>query len=205
VSENHVRRGLHSLEGKKLLIAPQLGYVSKEFAGELTRRVENGATLVVLDPDALTGDIESGSLQAERQRLLGLGECAKRSAAEMRPAKAASSRFKGVKTLALRPLRIVGDTNNARTIAIPSGARVLFTYPDGAPAAYSRKLGKGEVIVFGAMPFRDSELAVNPSGWDTLFGTLIDELKIRRDLPVWRFLFPATGDEPKIFEPALKG
>ncbi|MHB9029711.1 MAG: beta-galactosidase trimerization domain-containing protein, partial [Candidatus Latescibacterota bacterium] len=73
VSENHIRRGLHSLEGKKLLIAPQLGYVSKEFAGDLTRRVENGATLVLLDPDALTGDIETGSLQDERQRLLGLG------------------------------------------------------------------------------------------------------------------------------------
>ncbi len=204
VSENHVRRGLHTLEGKKLLVAPELGYISKEFAADLTRRVEAGATLVVLDPDALTWDIETGSLAAERQTLLGLGECSKRSASEMRPTAAARTRLKIAKPLPLRPLRIAADSNNARTLTVPAGATVLFTYPDGAPAAFSRKLGKGEVIVFGAMPFQDSELAIAPDGWDSLFRALVDEKDIARDLPVWRFLFPVTGGEPTVFEPVVK-
>ncbi len=204
VSENHVRRNLQSLDGYKLLIAPQLAYSSKQFAGDLIRHVEEGATLVALDPDALTWDIESGSLAAERSRLLGLGECAKRPAAELRPAKAATARFKGIGPLALRPIRNVGNINNARVLKVPDGATVLFTYPEGAPAAYSRKLGKGEVIVFGAMPFHDCELAVTQSAWETFFAALADERGIKRDLPVWRFLFPATGGEPTIFEPLVK-
>jgi hypothetical protein len=204
VSENHVRKGLHTLEGKKLIIAPQLAYVSKEFAGELTRRVEEGATLVVLDPDALTWDIESGSLKEERQKLLCLGECAKRSAEELRPTAAASARFPGAKSLALRPMRNVGNVNNARTLTLPAGAKTLFTYPDGAPAAFSRMLSKGEVIVFGAMPFQDCELAVTASGWEPFFAALLDRHGIKRDLPVWRFLFPATGVEPTVFEPLVK-
>jgi hypothetical protein len=204
VSENHVRKGLHTLEGKKLIIAPQMAYVSKEFAGELTRRVEEGTTLVVLDPDALTWDIESGSLAPERQKLLGLGECAKRSAAELRPTASSSARFPGVKSLALRPMRNAGNVNNARTLTLPAGAKTLFTYPDGAPAAFSRILGKGEVIVFGAMPFQDCELAVSASGWEPFFAALLDRHGIKRDLPIWRFLFPATGGEPIVFEPLVK-
>ncbi len=204
VSENHVRKNLHSLEGKKLIIAPQLAYISKEFASELTRRVEEGATLVVFDPDALTWDIESGSLKAERMNLLGLGECAKRSASTLRLSSAAAARFPGVKSLPLRPMRNAGNVNNARTLALPSGAKTLFTYPDGSPAAFSRTVGKGEVIVFGAMPFHDCELAVTTSGWDAFFTALLDRQGIARDLPVWRFLFPATGGEPTIFEPLVK-
>jgi hypothetical protein len=204
VSENHVRRGLHSLEGKKLIVAPQLAYVSKEFANEVIRRVEEGSTLVVLDPDALAWDIESGALKNERLRLTGLGECSKRPAAELLSTPVSSSRFKGLKSLALRPMRNVGNINNARGLTIPEGAKTLFTYPDGAPAAFSRKLGKGEVIVFGAMPFQDSDFAVTTTGWEPFFRSLIDELNIKRDLPVWRFLFPATGGEPTVFEPLVK-
>ena len=66
------------------------------------------------------------------------------------------------------------------------------------------KLGKCDVIVLGAMPFHDCELAITLSGWEKLFATLADERAIKRDLPVWRFLFPATGGEPKIFEPLVK-
>ncbi len=204
VSENHVRRNLQSLDGYRLFIAPQLAYSSKEFAGDLIRRVEEGATLVALDPDTFTWDIESGSLAAERSRLLGLGECAKRPAAELRPSKAGAARFKGVGNLVLRPMRNVGNVNNARILKVPDGATMLYTYPDGAPAAYSKKLGKGEVIVFGAMPFHDCELAIKSSGWEKLFAALADERGIKRDLPVWRFLFPATGGDPKIFEPLVK-
>ena len=63
VSENHVRKGLHTLEGKKLLIAPHLAYLSREFGEMLIDRVKDGATLVLLDPDAFLYDIETGALR----------------------------------------------------------------------------------------------------------------------------------------------
>ncbi len=200
VSENHVRRGLHSLEGKKLLIAPELGYVSRPFAAEILRRVKDGATLVVLDPDAFDCDIETGPLDDLRKELLGMSMGTKRTAAEIRPTTAGQARFHLEKPLPLRPLPIVEENRNARVLEPPPGSEILFTYDDGAPAACSRKVGQGEVILFGAMPFWDSELAVAPAGWETLLAALIDAAGIARDLPVWRFRFPATGGEPKLFE-----
>ena len=58
----------------------------------------------------------------------------------------------------------------------------------------------GEVIVFGAMPFGDSELALEPSGWDRVLQSLINELEIECKLPIWRFLLPATGSEIRAFD-----
>jgi hypothetical protein len=204
VSENHVRKGLHSLEGKKLILAPELGYLSKPFAAEILRRVKEGAVLVVLDPDAFLYDIESGPLDDVRREILGTGMPAKREAAELFPTAQAKARFKVGKPLPLRPLPIVGATQNARTLEPPPGAVVLFTYADGAPAAYSRQVGQGEVIAFGAMPFWDSELALRPEGWETWLASLLDELRIPRGLPIWKFLFPATGGEVKIQAPLVR-
>jgi hypothetical protein len=97
-------------------------------------------------------------------------------------------------------MRNVGNTLNARALRPPAGAVVLFTYPDGQPAVYSREFGSGEVIVFGAMPFNDSELAISPSGWDALFAPLLDELRIKRDLPRWDILLPPEGGEVKMHD-----
>lgn len=193
VSENHVRRGLQSLEGKKLLIAPELAYVSRPFAAEIERRVREGATLVLLDPDAFTRDIETGPLASERAAIVGAAAWPWRAANRILPAEAARSRWHCESPLPLRPLRIVSEPRNARDVRPPDGATVLFTYEDGAPAAYSRRLGEGEVIVFGAIPFQDSELAVAPGGWENLLAAWLDERSVARDLPIWRFLIPAEN------------
>jgi len=200
VSENHVRRGLHSLEGKKILIAPELGYISRPFAEDILRRVKEGAVLVVMDPDAFDYDIETGSLEDIRKEILGMGTGTKREAGELLPTAAGSARFHVGKPLPLRPLPVVEETRNGRSLEPPPDAEVLFTYRDGAPAVYSRKLGKGEVILFGAMPFWDSEFAVEPAGWDTLLGALIEERGIARNLPIWKFQFPASGGEPTLLD-----
>ena len=203
VSENHVRKGLHSLAGKKLIIAPQLAYGSRPFAEELFRRVEEGATMAVLDPDAFTHDIETGPLEEWRMKLLGMSGVEKREEADLVPAAAGRSRFQCSEPLPLRPLPIVAERRNARSLRPPSGAEILFTYRDGSPAAYSRKVGSGEVIVFGAMPFLDSELALRPSGWEKVLGSLLDGLGIARDLPIWKFLFPPTGGEIEFLHPLV--
>ncbi len=199
VSENHVRRGLHSLDGVRLIIAPHLAYLSAEFADDLAGRVESGSTLVLLDPDAFTHDIETGPVPERRMRLTGLGECAKRHADTLLPTEAGRARFGG-SPLPVRPLRIRGDTGNARVLDPPADARVLYTYADGEPAAFSRKLGAGEVLMFGAMPFQDSECATIDSGWDALFSSLVDENNIERNMPLWNFMFPESGGGVETFD-----
>jgi hypothetical protein len=200
VSENHVRRGLHSLDGKRLIVVPELGYVSRPFAEEILRRVREGAVLVVLDPDAFDYDIETGSLENIRKEILGMGMSAGRPATELLPTERGRARFGLEHPLPLRPLPIVEEARNARAIEPPPGSEVLFSYADGAPAAYSRKLGRGEVIVFGALPFWDSELALHPDGWEKFLGSLLGEFDIARDLPVWKFEFPPTEGEVKLFD-----
>jgi hypothetical protein len=201
VGENHVKHGRQSLDDAKLIIAPQLSYVSREFAEKLTDRVEKGAMLVVLDPDALTYDIETGSLSSLRSRLMGTPTGRSRDASHLLPTKEGAKRFTGIDYLILEP----GKTGvTARTLKIPAGARILFTYEEGTPAVYSRSVGKGEVIVFGAMSFGDSRLALSQTGWNTLFKALCDELSIKRDLPVWRFQFPKTGGEVATYELLVK-
>lgn len=199
-SENHVRRGLQNLDDAKLLIAPQLAYISKEFAQKLIKCVEDGATLVVLDPDALSYDIEIGSLSVERMQLLGISDCEKREAHMLTASPEAQKRFVSAATLALCPMRNMGNVSNARILKVPAGDDILYKYDDGSPAVFSHKLGKGEVIVFGAMPFYDSEFALNPQGWDYFFASLLDELNIERDLPIWKFMFPVKGGEVETIE-----
>jgi beta-galactosidase GanA len=188
--ENHVRKGLQSLDEAKLIIAPELGYVSKSFAETLVARVKQGATLVMLDPDALVWDIETGSLASYRKELMGCPAGKPRDTSHIFPTADGSARFKGITMLYIQAAK-TGAV--ARTLTLPKDARVLFTYEDGAPAVFSRRLGKGEVIVFGAMPFGNSELALSPKGWDIVFTALCDELAIKRNLPLWDFLIPSTG------------
>jgi hypothetical protein len=190
--ENHVRKVYQSIDEAKLLIAPELGYCSKIFAETLIARVKKGATLVLMDPDALIWDIETGSLASQRRELMGCPEGKPREASHLIPTTEGARRFKGIDRLVLQPAK---SGVIARTLAIPKEARVLFTYEDGAPAVFSRNLGQGEVIVFGTMPFGNSELAINPGGWKPFFTVLCDEKSIPRDLPIWDFLIPAKGGE----------
>jgi len=200
VSENHLRKGLHSIEGKKLLIAPHLSYLSREFGEQLIVEVNKGATLVLLDPDSFTHDIETGPLADMRLDFLGLGKCPPTLASQMLPGDSAKERFKGVGALPLRPIPLSGKHFNAQALTVPDDAGVLFRYEDGEAAAFSRKVGKGEIIVFGAMPFHDSELVDADSGWNSFFKALIDEKGIERDMPLWNFSFPETGGEVETFD-----
>ncbi len=198
--ENHVRRGLQSLDSARLIFAPELRYVSRDFAEKLAARVERGAVLVVLDPDAFSWDIETGSLAAYRMRILGAPEGTPRSASRLIPTAEGRARFGNIGPLPLHPS---GRRVDARTLRVPPGSRILFRFEDGAPAVYRRALGKGEVLVFAAMPFGNSDAALAPAGWDNTLASLVDGLKIRRGLPVWRFAFPESGGAVRTFKPVV--
>ncbi len=102
IGENHVRRGLQSLDRAGLILAPRLSHVSREFAEKLAARVEGGATLVLLDPEALTWDIETGSLDLMRMRIAGSAPGKPRAADFLIPTKEARTRFGGIGRLRSR-------------------------------------------------------------------------------------------------------
>jgi|GEM_PF-2489897 len=201
VGENQVRRNQQSLDGVQLIIVPQLSCGSKPFAQLLTEKVRQGATLVVLDPQALEYDFETGPLGEIRESLLGGAWSDERPARRLLPTPQGLARFGKIDSLPLQPFlgRVI-----AAAVQPPADAQVLFTYEDGAPAAYTRRVGAGEVIVFAALPFGDAGLAAEPSAWTEFFRSLLDELKIESNLPIWRFMMPATGGEVETFEPLIK-
>jgi len=158
--------------------------------------VREGATLVVFDPDALTYDIETGTLAYQRRELLGTALGKKRECSHFLAAPEGKRRFPETRLLLIEP----GKSGEiARTLQVPDDARVLFNYEDGAPGVYSRRLGKGEVIVFSAMPLADTGPAytigtsglLGDTGWDTFLAALVKEKNIQTDLPIWRFELPA--------------
>lgn len=198
VGENSVRKGLQSLDDYKLIFAPSLSYVSRSFAEKLTAAVREGATLVVFDPDALTYDIETGSLASQRKELLGTALGDKRECSHFVAAPEGRRRFPETRLMLIEP----GKSGEiARTLEIPGDARVLFNYEDGTPGVYSRRLGQGEVIVFSAMPLADTGPAytigtsglLGDTGWDTFLAALVKEKNIPMDLPIWRFELPAAA------------
>ncbi len=197
VGENHVRKGLQSLEGFDIIVAPRISYVSRGFAETLEVAVRSGATLVVMDPDALSFDFESGPLDAERSRLLGHenGSAVRKDTIGAAPE--AERRFPGMESL---PVFHAGTGAAAYRIAPPGDAEVLFRWEDGSPAAYNRRLGDGEVIVFGMDPFGTAAAAVLDSGWRDFFAYLCGERGITVGEPLWNFMFPETGGEVRRHE-----
>jgi hypothetical protein len=202
IGENQVRKGQQSLDGKRILIAPVLSFVSSEFSGMLLDAVHGGATLVLLDPDAFRYDIETGPMDSVRILVTGsrIGET--RDVVSISPTPEGKKRFSGIDRL---PVGQPKKGFPARTVIPPVDARVLFAYDDGKPAVYSRRIGDGEIIVFAVQPFGDSEAAVESGGWDTFFASLIDEAGIERGLPLWRFELPVTGGEIETSLPICLG
>jgi hypothetical protein len=166
----------------------------------LIAAVEKGATLVVFDPDALAFDIETGSLAAHRMRLIGAPLGPRREASHFVATQEGLKRFPGTDLMLIEP----GKSGEiARTLAVPKGARILFNYEDGTPAVYSHRVGRGEVIVFSALPIADSGpaftigtsgLLTQKTGWDTFLMALCKEQNVKTALPIWQFLFPESGE-----------
>jgi hypothetical protein len=175
--------------------------VSRTFAQELETRVREGATLLMLDPDALDWDIETGSLARSRNALFGAPLGVPWEASQLVPTAEGRKRFPGIGYLLLQP---GPEGVTARKLTIPKDATVLFTFADDVPAVYSRRLGSGEVVVFGAQPFGGVPLGLRPMGWDTFFATICDRLSITRGLAIWRFLLPAQGGETPTYESLVK-
>jgi len=122
----------------------------------------------------------------------------KRGGAFIVPTPGGFHRFGGNEKLPVSPSKNGVD---ARTTPVPNDATIFFTFADGSPAVYSRKIGSGEVIVFNVQPFGNSDFAIAQTKWEQFFAALIDEAGIERNLPIWRFRLPDTGGEVDIAEP----
>jgi len=80
IGENHVRRGLQSLDGKKLLVAPEFGYISGPFA-----RCASSAKRAMPIPSSRPRDPPSSSPMRTANRRLTAGASAKARSSSSAP------------------------------------------------------------------------------------------------------------------------
>lgn len=193
ISETTLNEKPNALDPYTLIYLPQASYFSREAAEALSKRVKEGATLVILDPDALTHAPDGNRLKEIRDTLIGGDPGAAQPSAALTTLDQAP--FQAGWQLPLTPIANLERAREviAYTITPPSDATIVATYPTGQPAAYRRPIGKGSVIYFAAQPFGNSELAVAASQWEPLLRALAQEHKEPLDLPIWDFYLPASS------------
>jgi hypothetical protein len=163
---------------------PRADTLDRAFAGRLRDWVRAGGTLVVTDPDAFTRAPDGSSLAQERNALIGadLGRPRTGDVLLAEPNVLAPGLPTDVLTVPV--------PGQAHAFArVPSGARVIARFIDGAPAAFLRQVGRGQVLAFAADPMSPESLDA-PLDLVTLIAAIQRWRGGRLDDQAWRYRVP---------------
>jgi len=181
-----VSRSRLDLNGIKVLYIPRMRFTTPELTAKLRAFTEKGGTLVILDPDFLSHNID-GSMVKERGLFTGGPLCFRRVADP--------ALVYGKKQLPLYPVHHLDLPESGRIHGynfgqLPPQTKVIASYSDGKPAIISYPFGKGKIIFSAVLPFGNSEGAVNSGAWKELMGEIAAEAGEKTDLPIWDFYLP---------------
>ncbi|MBO5924590.1 MAG: beta-galactosidase trimerization domain-containing protein, partial [Lentisphaeria bacterium] len=177
VSDYEIGDGRAKAADYKVLIAPNLKYMTREVAAKLVKYVENGGRLIVMDPEAFAFANDGKPLAAERAKLIGT-EIGKRRNDK-------SIIFNGKETM----------IEGAFSTKAPAGAKVIATYADKSPAAFERKVGKGSVVYFAVEPFRSARQINNPGEWGKFLAKEMTAAGEKLDHKFWDFMIPKAEEK----------
>lgn len=186
VSDTQLSENAAALDSYQLIYLPALTYVDRPVAQRLIDRANAGATLVMFDPRALSWASDGTPLTDLRTEAGGFVLGAARQDNQVLS-------VDGAESLPLSPQKHgknMGHVDAFTLDPLPSGAKIIATYSDGAPAAYRVTLGKGSVIWFAAQPFGDADMILNDNNWTKWFAALAAQAGEKTDLPIWNFLIP---------------
>ena len=172
VSDFEIGDGRAKADDYKVMIAPNLKYLTREVAAKLVKYVENGGRLIVMDPEAFAFANDGKPLVAERSKLIGAGIGNARSDKNII--------FNGKETV----------IEGAFAVKAPADAKVIARYADKSPAAFERKVGKGSVLYFAAVPFRSARQINNPGEWGKFLAGEMTAAGERLDHKFWDFMIP---------------
>jgi len=163
---------LDSIKNYKVIFVADAKYLRKEAFLKLKDYVENGGTLVVLDPQAFLFTELGESLASERSELLGITETV--------DAKHNNLSYKS------QNLSVSGLYNfNCK---LRKGASAAATFEDGTPGIIHNTVGKGNVWCFAVNPL--SLRIVPDNAWKNFFKEFSKSLSLKCDNDIWRFRFP---------------
>ena len=179
------------LDGIKLLYIPRMRFTDPAITAKLVDYVRNGGTLVVLDPDFMTWNIDKTPVP-EREQLIGT-KLVKKNLTLPR------LRY-GRETLPLSKVTHLQLPENGSLHAydfagLPAGAKVLAEYADGKPAIIERAFGKGKVIFSAALAFGSSDAATAPQGWKKFTADLGKQAGEKDNQDIWFFELPEVKNK----------
>jgi hypothetical protein len=193
VSDTQLERGERTLADYKVVYLPLARYMTAATSRVLEEYVRAGGVLVCGDVGAFAADPSGTDTTAVRERLLGVRGTGRKEAREM----IWGATGRKLPLYEMKLLEVSAPGLAAAMEVLDPAATVLATYPDGAPAAVERTLGRGRVITFAANPFAP-QVAVEASDWPEVFRKLQQARGCAVDLPIWRFLLPAPPEAPAV-------
>lgn len=149
-------------------------YETQEAFERIEDFVRGGGTLICCEPSVLQSDDFGRPLPGEG--LIGGGAeaiAAQRLVHLERPT----------------PVTLRVHATECHALALEDGTEVLGRWADGSPAVIRRRLGDGDVIVFGANPAGSLTASEDPE-WIAWWRALLGDLDIEMDLPIWRLRLP---------------
>ena len=172
ISDYEVADGRTNAADYKLIIAPNLKYLTRNVAGKLVKFVENGGRLIIFDAEAFAFADDGTALTEQRKKLVG-AEIGKRRSDK-------SIIFNGKETV----------TEAAYSVKAPADAKIIATYADNTPAAFERKVGKGSVVYFAAEPFRSARQINTPGEWGRFLAGEMVAAGEKTGHKFWDFMIP---------------
>lgn len=172
VSDCEIADGRTNTADYKVIIAPNLKYLTRAAADKLVEYVEKGGRLIVMDAEAFAFADDGKPLDAQRRKLINAGIGQRRSDK--------SVIFNGKSA----------PVEAAFSVKAPADAAVIASYADNTPAAFERKVGKGSVVYFAAEPFRSARQISNPGEWGKFLTAEMKAAGERVDHKFWDFMIP---------------
>ncbi|MEW6581664.1 MAG: beta-galactosidase [Actinomycetota bacterium] len=142
------------LDRARLLWLPRADTLDRAFAERVLAWVRDGGTLVLTDPDGFTRAPDGSSLTGIRSELVGAPLGGPRPGRMLLVNGDALAAGLPDDVLAV-PLE--GEVRRGFA-AVPEGATVVARFLDDAPAALSRRVGRGRVVAFASDPMRPEAL-----------------------------------------------
>ncbi len=192
INDTMLRNNSARLNELKVLYIPKMKFTDPDTSKALTDWVKKGGRLVVFDPEFMIYNID-GSKSAARKELTGAGDAVLRKL----PKREISWKNKVLKVSVLRNDPEISSEYPVKAYDVqkPADAKVIATYPDGKPAAFERRVGKGSVVYFAVQPFGCSDLAVNGGSWCDFFKAEAVGAGEKINVARWDFLLP---EAPKV-------
>ncbi|MBR2344803.1 MAG: beta-galactosidase trimerization domain-containing protein [Lentisphaeria bacterium] len=172
ISDYEVADGRTATADYKLIIAPNLKYLTRTVADKLVEYVENGGRLIIMDAEAFAFANDGNPLAAQRQKLIG-AEIGRRRSDK-------SVIFNGKESV----------VEAAYSVKAPADAKIIAVYADNTPAAFERNVGKGSVVYFAAEPFRSARQINAPGEWGKFLAGEMRAAGETLDHKFWDFMIP---------------